>query len=164
MRLARADPWIQKDRGDMKFPLQLAFNGPDPEVGVERLQIRHEDHRVTLPLRGSRTASSRAGSAPRARALAKASDRLVPCQGALRSAVSQIRRNGACPNSSAMASAMEDVHVPPLVAQPGNPRGELAFHLKNLLWRKHQVVNRFKTRARTLGHAESASGVPQSYL
>lgn len=49
MRLARADPGIQKDRGDMKLPLQLTFNGANPEVGMQRLQVGDKQERVVVP-------------------------------------------------------------------------------------------------------------------
>src|SRR5215510_12796048 len=50
----------------------------------------------------------------------------------------------------------EDMHVPPLVVQPGHPRGELAFHLQNLVWRKHEIVDGFKTRVPELAAMPNA--------
>ena len=80
MRLARAHSRIQKDRGDMKFPLQLAFNGPDPEVGVERLQIRHEDHRVTLAFQWLKDRFESRLQCPSGQGVGERAIRLVPRQ------------------------------------------------------------------------------------
>jgi hypothetical protein len=50
MRLARSDPRIQKDRRDVAFPLQLAFNGTNPEVRMQGLEVSDQDDGVAVSL------------------------------------------------------------------------------------------------------------------
>ena len=73
------------------------FQWPHPEVGME-LPGRHEDHRVTLPFQWLKDRFESCLQCPSGQGIGERAIRLVPRQGALRSAVSQIRRNGACPN------------------------------------------------------------------
>ena len=45
-------PGYKKTVGTVTFPLQLAFNGPNPEVGMQRFEVGDKDDGVAVSLQG----------------------------------------------------------------------------------------------------------------
>src|SRR5262245_59878804 len=80
MRRARSDPRIQKDSRDMKFPLELTFNSPNPEVVMEGLEVGDEDYRVRMAFQGHKDRFESLLQCPSGQGVGERAIRLVPRQ------------------------------------------------------------------------------------
>ena len=142
-RLAGAGARIEEDRRHVEFALELGFDRTDPQIRVERLQIRNQHNRLgclpssareqcfkpllELSLRGQRIRQRPDWSLPNRAAF-------------LRSAASQNGRIGAVANISPTCSAIEKISTcQPSLRRSRCPARHQALDLQDVARVEHQI-------------------------